>query len=100
MTIQDLIYRIISQVLSPIVFLLFSIALIVFLWGIVYYVVGAQGSDQKLKQGKLAMFWGIVGMSVMFSAWGLVRLVCNTFGTCEGIGIIDSLFPGGGGGGG
>lgn len=97
MTIKDLISRIISEILSPALFLIFSIALIVFLWGVMYYVVGAQGNDTKLKQGKWAMLWGIIGMSVMFSAWGLVRLVCNTFGTCQDIGIIDSLFPGGGG---
>lgn len=82
MTIADLINRIIAGILNPALTLLFAIAFIAFIYGVVTYVIGAQGDQTKLKQGKTAIVWGILGMAIMFSAWGLVRIVCDFFGTC------------------
>lgn len=79
MTITNLVNRVTSGLINPIIYLLFGIALLLFLWGIVQYVIGAQGNETKLKQGKQAMIWGIIGLFIMSSAWGIVRALCDFF---------------------
>lgn len=56
--------------------ILFAIAVIVFVWGVFRYVI-AEGEDKQV--GKNVMFYGIIGLFVMVSVWGLVTLVYNTF---------------------
>jgi len=68
--------KIVDQILNPIVALLFAAAFLVFLWGMLQYVVKPDDTDKT--QGKKHMLWGIVGMFIMFSAWGIVELIQNT----------------------
>lgn len=84
MTIGDLINKIITVVLTPAITLLFSLATVLFLWGVINYVIGSQGNQTKLEQGKKVMVWGIIGMAIMVSAWGIVGILCRFFGTCQG----------------
>lgn len=100
MTIEFLITKIVRQVLNPAVWLLFSLGFVYFLFGVTQYVIGAHGDETKLKRGRFAILWGIIGMFVMFSAWGIVRLLCNFFQSCERGGIGGLEIPGFGGGGG
>ena len=85
MTVGQLISNITNQVLNPLIILLFAVATMMFAWGIIQYVLGGQGSDQKMTQAKNAMLWGIIGMFIMASAWGIVSLLCDFFGTCDKI---------------
>ena len=62
-----------------------------FAWGIVQYVLGGQGSDQKMTQAKNAMLWGIIGMFIMASAWGIVSLLCDFFKSCPQIPTSGSV---------
>ncbi len=82
-SLTQLINKIQNQVLNPIINLLFALATVVFLWGVIQYVVGSQGDETKLKKGKQTMIWGIIGMTVMASAWGIVKILCQFFGTCR-----------------
>ena len=68
----------IEGLLNSVISLLFVLATVYFLWGVVNYVVGAGGDIKKLEQGKQHMLWGIVGMAIMLSAWGIVRAIQNT----------------------
>lgn len=78
-----LINKIQNAVLNPIINLLFALATVVFLWGIIQYVIGSQGDTAKLEKGKQVMIWGIIGMAIMASAWGIVKILCQFFGTCR-----------------
>lgn len=82
MTIGDLVQKISTGILQPVIYLLFGLAIVVFLWGVVQYVIGSQGDERKLQQGRQVMIWGIIGMFIMASAWGIVSILCNFFGTC------------------
>ena len=92
-TLTDLVNKIITNVLSPIIVLLFGIAMVILLWGIIQYVIGAQGDSSKLKQGRNVIIYGIIGIAIMASAWGLVRMICNFFETCSGGGGINYSAP-------
>ena len=83
MSLQQLIDKVQTAVLNPIINLLFVLATVVFLWGIIQYVIGSQGDTTKLEKGKQVMIWGIIGMTIMASAWGFVKILCQFFETCR-----------------
>lgn len=59
--------------------LLISIAVIVFIVGVIKYV--ANGDDEsKRTEGRNFMIYGIIGLFVMVSVWGLVGVLQGTFG--------------------
>lgn len=51
-----------------------GMALLVFFWGIVKYIF-AQGNEQVQADGKKIMFWGIIGLFVMSSVWGIIGFI-------------------------
>lgn len=59
--------------------LFFALAVVMFIWGVVQYVINGDDEAKKTK-GKQFMIWGIVGLAVMVSIWGLVNILTNTFG--------------------
>ena len=98
MTAHELIVRITSQILNPLIVLLFALATVLFGWGVVRYIIASQGgSDAGVTKAKDIMVWGIIGMFIMASAWGIVFLLCDFFKTCPNIGFSD--FNGGSGSG-
>lgn len=67
---------IISQSLIP---LLIAVAVVAFIWGVIIMVINPDNEDKK-KQGKSFMIWGIIALFVIVSIWGLVALLSNTIG--------------------
>ena len=59
--------------------LLFTLATAGFIWGLIQYFINAE-NEEKRKQGKSFMVWGLVALFVMISMWGLVGILSNTFG--------------------
>lgn len=66
------------SIINTIVPLLASVAVIIFLWGIVRYIAGASDSESHAK-GRDLMVWGVIALFVMFSLWGLVGIIQSTF---------------------
>ncbi|MEK7147876.1 MAG: pilin [Patescibacteria group bacterium] len=62
-----------------------AIGLLVFFWGIVKFIFA--GEEGK-KEGRNLMIWGIVGLFVMVSVWGLVRFLGNAVGVTEQGGTV------------
>lgn len=67
----------IGNIISPLVPLLIGVAVIIFLYGVIKTML-ADGGEKK-EEGKSYMFWGIIGLFVMVSLWGLVNVVKGTF---------------------
>ena len=59
--------------------LIFSLAVVMFIWGVVQYVINDSDEGKKDK-GREFMVWGIVGLTVMVGIWGIVKMVGGTFG--------------------
>ncbi len=68
---------IISNVVNPIVTLMFTIGLIVFAYGVFEMIYNGGDADARTK-GRNHMLGGLIGMVIMLSAWGLIYLVSNT----------------------
>ncbi|MCX6717606.1 MAG: hypothetical protein NTU76_02950 [Candidatus Taylorbacteria bacterium] len=62
-------------ILDLIVPVIIGIAVIYFLWNVAKYVLSADGKEEA----RTGMIWGIIGIVVMVSVWGLVALVQNSF---------------------
>lgn len=93
-TFKDLIdEKIIIGIISPVTKLLIALAIVFFLWGVFKFMI--QEGDKK-EEGREFMFWGIIGIFVMVSVWGLVNILVNTFnldGT-GGLDVPDTYDPG------
>ena len=71
--------RIESAILFPLMYLMMSAALLIFLWGIYEYVAGA-AEDSAREEGRKHMLYGIIGLLVMLSAYVILRIAAGTFG--------------------
>jgi len=73
----DFVLYTINDVLVPV---LFSIAFVVFLYGIAKSYILNSGEPAEVQKGHKLMLWGIIAFAIMISIWGLVNVVANTFG--------------------
>lgn len=64
--------------------LLISFAVIYIIYNVVRYLI-ASGDPEKRKEGGMGILWGVVGLFVILSIWGLVAILTNTFGTQNNI---------------
>lgn len=79
---KALLGRIEHAIIDPLILLAFVVALIVFFWGIVKFINGSgNGDTTAMNDGKANMIWGVVGMTIMVSAYGILEIVNGTVGT-------------------
>lgn len=67
---------------NTIVGILIAVAVIYIVYNALMFIINAGGDDRKKYQN--AILWGIVGLFVILSIWGLVAILTNTFGTTTG----------------
>lgn len=90
-TFYDLIVNtIIGGMITPIITLIVSGAVVVFLWG-VFKFIKSEGKEKEA--GKEMMVWGIVGIFVMVSVWGLVNILRGTFNLDNTQVEINNILP-------
>jgi flagellar biosynthesis protein FlhB len=78
----------IDLIKNVVLWLIFSFAIIFFLWNIIKFL----RDPSKVSQSGSYIIWGIVALTVMFSIYGLIGLVAETFGLEVG---IPQFFVGG-----
>lgn len=64
---------------AAIIPLIFTLAFLYFLWGMVMFIKGAD-DVKKREESKKFIYWGIIGLTVMVAVWGIVQIVTSTFG--------------------
>jgi hypothetical protein len=56
-----------------------------FLWGVIkYFFFQNKGDPKGFKEGRDFVIWGIVGIVVFFSIWGILTLLLSTLGIQTG----------------
>lgn len=83
MTFQGIVNRI-TDLLDSIIPILFFIATIVFFWGVIIYITSG-GDEEKRKEGRSFIIYGLIGLFVMVAVWGIVNV------------LVGFFFPGGAG---
>lgn len=66
----------VGDVLNIIIYVIGIAAVIVIIIGGINIVV-SQGDPSKVKKGKDAVLYGVIGLIVTISAWAIVRFVLN-----------------------
>lgn len=66
-------------IINPLIVLLFALATVYFLYGIAQYLLNPD-SEEIRKSSKSHMLWGIIGMFIMVSVFGIMSLILNTWG--------------------
>jgi hypothetical protein len=83
LTIKTLLGNIATLIINPLIILGFVIATIYFFYGIAELIWKADGKSEDAKRN---VMYGVIGLFVMFSVYGLINIALNTFGIdCSGI---------------
>jgi len=71
--------KIVTVIVVPIVSLVFVLAVLLFIWGIAGLIIYRE-NPEKREEGQRNILWGVVGMFIMVSVYGIIRLIANTVG--------------------
>jgi hypothetical protein len=72
-----LVANILKNIVNPIIALMVAVAVIVFLWGAFQFVRNAESPEERQKGG-MTMLWGVIGLFIMASAYGILNLIIGT----------------------
>jgi fumarate reductase subunit D len=76
-TFSDLVFLIVYYV-NRIIAVVIALAVLGLFIGIFRYGFSL-GNEDHIKEAKRILFWGVVGLFVMVSIWGILRLLAQTF---------------------
>lgn len=75
---RSFIETILQVLLQPLVVVLNALAVVLFVYGVGKYIMHA-GDPQMRAEGQKLMVYGVIGIFVMVSVWGIVEVLQNTF---------------------
>ncbi|MEK7531437.1 MAG: pilin [Patescibacteria group bacterium] len=78
-TTDSILQRFIDAIITPAIYLLFVLALFVFMWGVFQMMYHADDPESR-RQGKQNILWGVIGFVIMVGVYGLIRIITGTFG--------------------
>jgi hypothetical protein len=67
----------INQVVVPFIM---ALAFLMFVWGVFNYFIAGGASEEKRQEGQKFVLWSVIAFAVIFSIWGLVRVLMVSFG--------------------
>jgi hypothetical protein len=79
-----------QTLMGLIVPILIGLAIIVFLYGVLRFIFNA-GDEAKRSEGKMFIIYGLIGIVIMVSVWGLVGFIQGTFGLNQVTGPSSNL---------
>jgi len=68
--------NLVGTAIRDIIPIIIGLAVLVFLWGVLKYVIAKDEDSQK--EARNVMLWGIIAIFVMVSVWGLVNVLSST----------------------
>jgi hypothetical protein len=66
--------------------LLGAVAFLVFVWGVARFIKSS-GSEKEIKDSKNLLIWGVVGLFILVTIWGIISFMKNEFGFGSDVGI-------------
>ncbi|MFZ2038647.1 MAG: hypothetical protein WAV11_01775 [Minisyncoccia bacterium] len=73
-SIQEIVVKIETAIVDPLIYLIATLAIIIFLWGLYQFVKNAEDSSKR-SDGVQHMIWGTVGLAIMFSVYGILNVI-------------------------
>jgi hypothetical protein len=78
-TAATIVQRLTDLIINPLILLVFALGFFYFMWGLVVFLWNSK-EGEIATDGKQHMLWGIVGMFIMVSVYGIITLITGTFG--------------------
>lgn len=94
MDANALIVKLFSVVGKPVISLLFAVAFVVFVYG-VFQFIAKRDDDKGREEGKNSIIYGILGMVIMLSVFGIIDIISGTIGIDDPTppGFDENIFP-------
>ena len=90
--LDSFIAKVDSNIINPLISFLFALAVLYFLYGVLQFFLN-QTNEEKKTSAKNHMMWGVIGMTIMMSAFAIINMILRTL-NIEGIdarrGTVDS----------
>lgn len=74
---MPLIGKIKIEIIDPLILFLFVLGFLYFLYG-VYELVSAAENEEARAKGRQHIIWGLIGLFIMISFWGIMNVICRT----------------------
>lgn len=81
--------KIFTDLISITIPVVAGLTLLVFFWGLVKFIMAVGGDEKAVSEGKNLMIWGIIGLFIMVSIWGILHFLTDQFG----FGFVLPLLP-------
>jgi len=78
-SVLNLVGKISTEILNPLIALMFAGALVYFFYGVAAYIWNPDNEEAR-ENGRHAMLWGVVGMFIMVSVFGIMKLIISSIG--------------------
>lgn len=76
--------------IQSLVYIVMGMAVLAFFWGVVRYI-SAGAEEEGRKNARDTMIWGVAGVFVMSSLWGIITLLRVVFGVNQGEQVSPGL---------
>jgi hypothetical protein len=76
-SVTTLMNSISKVIINPLIGLMFSLAVVYFVYGLVRYLLSPDNEEIR-KSSKSSMLWGVIGIFIMVSVYGIITIVINT----------------------
>ena len=76
---KEVMAAIVKNIIDPLVLLIFSVGIFLFTWGLVVFLTKVDDPEGR-KTGVQHMLWGIIGIFIMATVFGIINIVTETFG--------------------
>jgi len=74
---SEVLNRFVHYIIDPAILIVFAAGFFLFVYGLVQFIYKLDEGAQS--DGKQHMIWGIVGMVIMVSVYGIITLIDETF---------------------
>lgn len=79
--VNELILKVNEVIINPLIGLVSGIAFVLFLFGVVRFLIYRSTNSEEAQKGKRHMFWGIIGLFIMLGVFGIMKFLANTVGS-------------------
>ncbi len=79
-TLAEIMVKVNKYIINPAILLLFAVALVVFVFGIIEFLAQRDTDSEAGLKGKRHMMWGVIGMFIMVSVFAIMHIIINTLG--------------------
>ncbi|MFW5853309.1 MAG: hypothetical protein ACOCU8_01580 [Patescibacteria group bacterium] len=76
---MEIIDNIIANIINPLMMLAIAVGVVYFVFGVVLFIWGSDNAEKR-QTGSQHIIYGLIGLFIALSAFGIMWSICATFG--------------------